>query len=153
MSNRNYSSHGDGRRHTDPSSSRFNTLSRYHPRGGGRGNNRPVQISRNIDGNDLRTITVSLDRDLLTDGSHSRAPLMHRGRFGPRDARPRPGPRPIPQETQAKWWRVSMPQVGANSKERVMSTLRAHCIRQFQPYHVSEVSNREKRVVPTLLFG
>lgn len=138
MSHRNYSSHDDGRRHTDPSSSRFNSLSRYHQRGGGRGMNRPVQIHRPTnDTHDLRPITVSLGGDLLGDRSRPRPP-MSRGRFEHRDARPRPGPRPIPQETQARWWRVSIPQIGLNNKERMMSTLRAHCIRQFQPYHVSQ---------------
>ncbi|CAF5062102.1 unnamed protein product, partial [Rotaria socialis] len=44
MSYRNYSAREGGRHHTDPTSSRFNSQSKYHQRG--RGNNRPVPNRR-----------------------------------------------------------------------------------------------------------
>ena len=140
MSYRNFLSRDDGRRHTDPTSSRFNNNARYHQRGGGRGNNRPVPNRRPTGGDDLDTITVSLNRNFTTDGvdsqgSFTRGRVVHPQR-GPQQIRPlhRNMDR---QANQMPWWRVSIPQAGTIGKERVMSTLKVHCARQFQPYHVN----------------
>jgi hypothetical protein len=139
MSYRNYSSREGGRHHTDPTSSRFNNNSRYHQRG--RANNRPVPNRRPTVGDDLDTITVSIGRNLTTDGTNSLGSSV-RGRF----VNHRPGPHQIHtsggrfndrENSSTKWWRVSIPQAGAIGKERVMSTLKAHFSRQLQPYHVS----------------
>ncbi|CAF2403236.1 unnamed protein product [Rotaria sp. Silwood2] len=135
MSYRNYPSREGGRHHTDPTSSRFNAKSKYHQRG--RGNNRPLPNRRPTAGEDLDGITVSIGRNLTTGGidsqgssirgrlvSRSHAPQqIHSSRMNDRD------------NNQSKWWRISIPQAGAIGKERVMSTLKVNCLRQFQPYH------------------
>ena len=41
---------------------------------------------------------------------------------------------------QTGWWCVSIEQAGAIGKERAMSTLKVHCPRYFQPYHVNVFS-------------
>jgi len=135
MSYRNYSSREGGRHHTDPTSSRFNQ--RYRQRG--IGINRPVH-NRRPTGEDLDTITVSINRNLTTDGIHSQGQPM-RGRTVSRFSRPhmiRPGGgRRDDKDNEIKWWRISIPQAGAIGKERVMSTLKGYCERDFQPYHVN----------------
>ena len=142
MSYRNYSGRDGGRHHTDPTSSRFNVNSKYRQRG--RGTNRPVPSRRPTGGDDLESITVSINRNLTTDGTDSRGASI-RGRFLDRVPRGRPYPQLIRSmdnrrdrdESDTKWWRISIPQAGAIGKERVMSTLKGSCPRQFQPYHVS----------------
>ena len=146
MSERSFQVRDGGRHHTDPTSSRFNSNARYHRRGRGLPN-RPVPNRRPTGGDDLDTITVSINRNLTTDGTSHRG-VMARGRF--LDRVPRGGGgggRPYPQmirhdgrgrdDGETKWWRISIPQAGAIGKERVMSTLKGSCLRQFQPYHVS----------------
>ena len=134
MSHRNYLSREGSRRHTDPTS-RFYTNSKYRQRG--RGNNRPVPNRRQTGGDDLDRITVSIGRHLTTNslGPSFRERLVNRSQ-GPQqiDSSNRMTGR---NSNQTRWWRVSIPQAGSIGKERVMSTLRAHCIRQFQPYHVN----------------
>ncbi len=140
MSYRNYSTREGGRNHTDPTSSRFNSNSKYRQRG--RGTNRPVPNRRPTGGDDLDTITVSVHRNLTTDGTDSRSSAV-RGRFLDRFPRPRSHPQFIRSDGRrddggdTKWWRISIPQAGAIGKERVMSTLKGSCPRQFQPYHVN----------------
>ncbi|CAF0983370.1 unnamed protein product [Rotaria sp. Silwood1] len=135
MSYRNYSSREGGRHHTDPTSSRFNSKSKYHQRG--RANNRPVPNRRPNAGDDLEGITVSIGRHLTTGGIDSQGSSI-RGRtvsrsYGPQQIYPsRMNDR---DNNQIKWWRISIPQAGAIGKERVMSTLKVNCLRQFQPYH------------------
>lgn len=141
MSNRNYLSREVGRHYTDPTSSRFDNRSRYHQRGRGRGNNRPVPNRPPTGGDELDTITVSINRNLTTDGVNIGGPS--RGRL----VRQRPGPRPIHPmgggrfndriNSEVKWWRVSIPQAGTIGKDLVMSTLKAHFTRQLLPYHVN----------------
>lgn len=136
MSHRNYSSREGGRHYTDPTSSRFNSRSKYHQRG--RGNNRPVPNRRPTAGDDLDNITVSIGRNLTTDGvegpgslirgrivNRGRPHQIHINRMNDRD------------RNQTGWWRISIPQAGAIGKERVMSTLKVNCARQFQPFHVN----------------
>ena len=112
MSQRQFVTRDVGRRQTDPSSSssRFNTNRKYQRRGG----------------NDLESITVSIHRNLSTGGPQRR-------RFEPQPIR-------STQQTSPdeKWWRVSIPQAGSIGKDRVMSTLKANCLRQFQPFHVGK---------------
>jgi hypothetical protein len=139
MSYRNYSTREVGRHHTDPTPSRFNSNSKYRQRG--RGTNRPVPNRRPTSGEDLDTITVSINRNLTTDGTNSRGSAI-RGRFVDRFPRPRSHPQMIRPDgrgdnNDTKWWRISIPQAGAIGKERVMSTLKGSCARQFQPYHVN----------------
>ncbi len=140
MSYRNYSSRDreGGRHHTDPTSSRFNTNSKYRQRG--RGNNRPVPDRRPTVGDDLDTITVSIGRNLTTDGNNSHGPPI-RGRIFNRFSRPqmiRPGGRRDDNDNnQTKWWRISIPQAGTLGKDRVMTTLKGYCDREFQAYHVN----------------
>jgi hypothetical protein len=108
-----------------------------------------VPNRRPTGGDDLDTITVSINRNLTTDGSDSRG-VMTRGRFLDRVPRGggggggRPYPQVIRSDTRGRddgdttrWWRISIPQAGAIGKERVMSTLKGSCLRQFQPYHVN----------------
>jgi hypothetical protein len=129
----------DGRRNrTDPTSSRFHANTRYQRRGAGiRPNQRPIFPQQGADG--LEGITVSINRHLTTDGVSSRIRTI-----ASRNDRTRPQPRTAPSTVrmddpstnQVRWWRVSIPQAGTIGKDRVMSTLQAHCIRQFQAYHV-----------------
>ena len=140
MSYRNYASRDGGRHHTDPTSSRFNTNSKYRQRG--RTNNRPVPNRRPTGGDDLDGITVSIGRNLTTDGSNPQHSTTG-GRIVNRTIRPQlihgggGGGRRDNHDTRTVWWRVSIPQAGAIGKERVMSTLKAYCDRDFQPYHVN----------------
>jgi hypothetical protein len=141
MSYRNYSTREGGRHHTDPTSSRFNTKSKYHQRGRGT-NNRPVPNRRPTAGDDLDTITVSIGRNLTTDGINPQgSSIRGRGRTVSRSHGPQqihPHSRMNDRDSnQTKWWRISIPQAGAIGKERVMATLLANCARQFQPYHVN----------------
>ena len=134
MAYRNYPAREGGRHHTDPTSSRYNANSKYRQRG--RGTNRPVPSRRPTVGDDLDTITVSINRNLTTDGTNSHG-LSSRGRsFRPQMIRPDPR-RDNSDPNQLRWWRVSIPQAGAIGKDRVMSTLKGSCPRQFQPYHVN----------------
>jgi hypothetical protein len=142
MSYRNFLSRDGGRHHTDPTSSRFNNTSKYHQRGRGRGNNRPISNRHPTGGDDLDTITVSIGRNLTTDGTHGPS-SSGRGRFvnhsqGPRKIYSSSSRMNDAQNSETKWWRVSIPQAGAIGKERVMSTLKVHCARQFQHYHVNQ---------------
>ncbi|CAF4384087.1 unnamed protein product, partial [Rotaria magnacalcarata] len=135
MSYRNYSAREGGRHHTDPTPSRFNSQSKYHQRG--RGNNRPVPNRRPTAGDDLENITVSIGRNLTTDGVGTQR-LARRGLIDSRPRRPiQINPRGMNDggNNQVRWWRISIPQAGAIGKERVLSTLKANCPRQFQPYH------------------
>ncbi|CAF2033580.1 unnamed protein product [Rotaria magnacalcarata] len=135
MSYRNYSAREGGRHHTDPTPSRFNSQSKYHQRG--RGNNRPVPDRRPTAGDDLENITVSIGRNLTTDGVGTQR-LARRGLIDSRPRRPiQINPRGMNDggNNQVRWWRISIPQAGAIGKERVLSTLKANCPRQFQPYH------------------
>ncbi|CAF0843293.1 unnamed protein product [Rotaria sordida] len=135
MSYRNYPSREGGRHHTDPTSSRFNTKSKYHQRG--RGTNRPVPNRRPTAGDDLDGITVSIGRNLTTGGIDSQGSSI-RGRIVSRSHAPQqihPSRMNDRDHNQPRWWRISIPQAGAIGKERVMSTLKVNCLRQFQPYH------------------
>lgn len=137
MSHRNYPVREGGRHHTDPTSSRFNTNSKYRQRG--YGTNRPVPNRRPTGGDGVDSITVSIGRNLTTDGTNSNGPMM-RGRTVNRYPRSRPiglG-RQENDTNEVKWWRISVPQAGSIGKDRVMSTLKGSCARQFQPYHVNE---------------
>lgn len=129
MSNRKFAPRNGGRHQSDPSSSRFN--SRYHQRGGR--NNRPEANRRPTGGDDMESLMASMGRHLTTDGSGSQ-------NAGP-TVRPGRGRRPTHpvhqvQNNQVGWWRVTIPKAGTIGKERVMSTVKANCTRQFQPYHV-----------------
>jgi hypothetical protein len=151
MSYRNYSSREGGRHHTDPTSSRYNTSIKYRPRGRGI-NNRPVRDHdrRPTGGDDLDRITVSIGRNLTTDGINNQGPPI-RGRIVNRFPRPqiiRPGGRRDEGDSnQIKWWRVSIQQAGAIGKERVMSTLKGYCDRDFQPYHVNLFKNNSNLII------
>ena len=136
MAYRNYGGREGGRHHTDPTSSRFNSNTRFRQRG--QGTNRPIPNRRPTGGDNVDTITVSIGRNLTTDGTNSNGPMM-RGRTVSRFARPRPlGPGRHDNATnEPMWWRISIPQAGTIGKDRVMSTLKGSCARQFQPYHVS----------------
>ncbi|CAF1209531.1 unnamed protein product [Didymodactylos carnosus] len=143
MSYRNQT-RGGYRHHTDPTSSGYYKGSqnvRYRTRGGpsgrGRGNRRPTD--------DVDSLTVSISDNLTTDTSvrNFRGRVVnstHRGGggFG--------GPRPVglfnkhtnqsqARQNQTGWWRVSIPKAGHIGKDRVMSILKVHTSRQFQPYH------------------
>ena len=112
-----------GRNRSDPSSSTRNfSNAKYHRRGA----TRP---------NDFGPITVSIQRN-LSSGSTQRT-FLNRPRGG-RSFQPRPIHTTHEHPNEEKWWRVSIPQAGSIGKERVMSTLKVHCLRQFQPYHVGE---------------
>lgn len=130
MSFRNYTPRDGERRHTDPTSTRFNTNARYRQRG--RGTNRPIPNRRPTGGDELTGITVSIGRSLTTGGENSRGRSV--GRFQQRPRLIRPGPNNN-DAGDTKWWRVSIPQAGTLGKERVMTTLRGSSVRQFQPYH------------------
>lgn len=143
MSYRNYSARDreGGRHHTDPTSSRFNANTRYRQRGRGE-TNRPVPSRRPTLGDDLDTITVSIGRNLTTDGVNPQGSTV-RGRTVSRFSRAYPS-RPggggfnrRDDNNQMKWWRVSIPQAGDIGKDRVMSTIKGYCDRDFQPYHVN----------------
>ncbi|UJR20686.1 hypothetical protein I4U23_023808 [Adineta vaga] len=134
---REFSSREGGRHHTDPTSSRFNNKSRYHQRG--RVNNRPVPNRRPTAGDDLESITVSIGRNLTTDGSNTHNPLM-RGRLGNSRTRPHQihptGSRLQDRENnQTKWWRISISRAGVVGKTAVMAALKAYFPRQLLPYH------------------
>lgn len=139
MSDRAYTVREGGRHHTDPTGTRFhlNSNLRYNRRG--RGNTRPIPTRRPNSGDDLDRITVSIGRNFTTDGVSSQGSTT-RSRFVNRHA-----PRQIHlsnhmndrDNNQTRWWRVSIQNAGTIGKERVMSTLKAHCVRQFQPYHVN----------------
>lgn len=126
MSGRNFLSRNGNRHQSDPSSSRFNA--RYHQRGGR--NNRPEANRRPTAGDDMDSLMASMGRHLTTDGT-----------MGQHSGRPVRGRRPTHpvhqvQNNQTGWWRVTIQKAGTIGKERVMSTLKTHCTRQFQPYHV-----------------
>ena len=145
MSNRNYLSRDGGRHYSDPTSSRFNMKTKYYSRG--RGSNRPVPNRRPTAGaGDIDRITVSIGRNLTTDGNNVSGSTM-RNRVVNRSGGPQQiystGQMNNRNANQVKWWRVSIPQAGAIGKERVMSTLKVHCARQFQPYHVIEFKRIE----------
>jgi hypothetical protein len=150
MSYRKYAGREGGRHYTDPtsSSSRFNNNSRYRQRGPG--NNRPTHDRRPTVGDDLDTITVSINRNLTTDGNNPRGSSIRRhvvDRFHrPQIIRPT-GRRDEDNTNQAKWWRVSIQQAGAIGKERVMSTLKGFCVRQFQPYHVNRYEDKYYQII------
>ncbi|CAF3919959.1 unnamed protein product [Rotaria sp. Silwood2] len=132
MFNRNNFSYNGGRHYTDPTSSRYNTK---YSRRGGRKDYRPES---HHNGDDVDTLMVSINRHLTTDGNPSQD-LSSRRYITKRTQ----GHRPTrlnyqfksAQINQTGWWRVTIQQAGIIGKERVMSTLKAHCPRQFQPYH------------------
>ncbi|CAF4851537.1 unnamed protein product [Rotaria sp. Silwood1] len=132
MFNRNDFSHNGGKHHTDPISSRYN--SKYNRRGD-RNNYRPV-FNHNAD--DVDRLMASINRHLTTDGNPSQD--LSSRRYVTKSIQDR---RPIRSNNQLKnaqrnqigWWRIAIQQAGEIGKERVMSTLKAHCPRQFQPYH------------------
>ncbi|CAF1350103.1 unnamed protein product [Rotaria sp. Silwood1] len=132
MFNRNDFSHNGGKHHTDPISSRYN--SKYNRRGD-RNNYRPV-FNHNAD--DVDRLMASINRHLTTDVNPSQD--LSSRRYVTKSIQDR---RPIRSNNQLKnaqrnqigWWRIAIQQAGEIGKERVMSTLKAHCPRQFQPYH------------------
>ena len=136
-----YSAREGGRHYSDPTASRFNSRNRYHHRGGPNPNpRRPVRDRRPTGGDDLSSLTVSISRNLGTGRHFSHNPNPRR-QTGASSNDPRPRLLPVQtradQETnQRRWWRISIQQAGVIGKERVMATLKANCIRQFQPYHV-----------------
>ncbi|CAF0839800.1 unnamed protein product [Rotaria sordida] len=132
MFNRNDFSHNGGKHYTDPISYRYN--SKYNQRGG-RKNYRPES---NRNGDDVDTLMVSINRHLTTDGNPSQN--LSSRRYVTKHTQDRRPTRPTYQLKKAQinqtgWWRVTIQQAGTIGKERVMSTLKAHCPRQFQPYH------------------
>jgi hypothetical protein len=137
MSNRNAFFSNGGRRYTDPTPSRYN--SRYNQRNGPK-NYRPEPNHSSNGGDDVDTILTSIHRHLTTDGNHSQEPSS-RGRMlrYTRGRRPTHSNPPLTYSpmNQISWWRVSIQQAGTIGKERVMSALKAHCPRLFQPYHVN----------------
>lgn len=134
MSNRNFLSRAGGRHHSDPVATRYNT--KYNQRGGAR-NNRPDNNRRPTGGDDVDSLMVSINRHLTTDGN-----ALQDNRMGGRTVRqPIRGGRPRPASHSASenltgWWRIAVQKAGTIGKERVMSTLKTHCPRQFQAYHV-----------------
>lgn len=133
--------HNSGRNYTDSTPSRHSA--RFYQRGGPR-YSRPQSNRGPNNFDDVDTLMVSINRDLTTDGNPTRQSLttrsiVHRGRGRGRDrdqSRRHPQP-PIQAQSQTGWWRITIPQAGTIGKERVMSSLKAHCTRQFQPYHVT----------------
>jgi hypothetical protein len=139
MSNRNYLSRNGGRHHTDPTSSRYN--SRYNQRGDPR-NNRPEPNRRPTNEDDIGSLMVSIDRNLTTDGNPSQRSMptgriVNHTRGRRRPMRMIHQPDRNPPVNQTAWWRISIQEAGTIGKERVMSTLKTHCARHFQPYHVT----------------
>lgn len=135
MSFQDYASRDGERRHTDPTSTRFNTNMRYNSRG--RGANRYGQPNRRpTGGNNKPTgITVSIGRSLTTGGENSSVRGRTMGRFQQRPRLIRPGTNNNNDGNDTQWWRVSIPQAGTIGKETVMTKLRGASVRQFQPYH------------------
>jgi hypothetical protein len=139
MSIVNNFSHNGGRNYTDSTS--FRHTARFRQRGGPR-HYRPQHNRSLTQIDDVDTLMVSINRDLTTDGNSCRQSLstrsvVNRGRGRGRDqGRRNTYPQAQPQP-QTGWWRVTIQQAGTIGKERVMSSLKAHCTRQFQHYHVN----------------
>jgi len=122
------------RNYTDPTPLRSHT--KYNQRGGPK-NYRPEPNRRQINGNDLDTLMVSIDRHLTTDGN-SIQELLSTGRTVNRTK----GQRQLNKKNnssipQIAWWRVTIQKAGTIGKERVMAALQARSLRPFQPYHVN----------------
>ncbi|CAF0720314.1 unnamed protein product [Adineta steineri] len=145
MSNRNNYFHG-ARHYTDPTPSRYNT--KYNKRNGTK-DYRPQPNRPRNGGDDVDTLMSLMDHHLPTNNN----PMQEsgsRGR-GPRSTRGRHQTRSNPQlrhsqNNQTGWWRITIQQAGTIGKDRVMSTLKAHCPRQFQPYHYFIDSNTKAGV-------
>ncbi|UJR28966.1 hypothetical protein I4U23_010183 [Adineta vaga] len=135
MSNRNNFSTYRNRNHTDPTASRYN--SKFHQRNGPR-NYRPESDRRPTGGDDVDTLMKSMGHHLAPIGN-SFHDFSSRGRMG----KPNGNRRPVrstpqlrhPQHNQTGWWRITIQDAGNIGKERVITALRAHCPRQFLPYH------------------
>lgn len=144
MAERHFDSREGGRYHTDPSSSsRFNANMKFHRRGGIRTiTQRPVPNRPGTSGQSGESITVSVHRTLSGGSTRTLGTSGLRGRpYQPKQIHPGPSGQDSANANQEKWWRVSILQAGSIGKERVMSTLKAHCMRQFQAYHVRRTSN------------
>ena len=145
MSHRNFPTRNGGRHQSDPTASRYNA--KYHQRGGAK-NYRPESNRRLTGGDDIDSLMISIDRNFTTD-EHPSHGAPRSGRTvnqtrGRRTSHPGRLPKPA-QENQTGWWRISIQDAGTIGKDRVMSTLKAHCIRQFQPYHVRTVTKGLQR--------
>ncbi|CAF3251827.1 unnamed protein product [Rotaria socialis] len=138
MCNRNNFTHrGGGKNYSDPISSRY--YSKYNQRGG-RKNYCPEPKRPVTYGDDVDTLMTTLNHTLTTNSNSTEE---FSSTLQPQKFRPTRPTRLTRRDNQQKrfqinqtgWWRVSIQQAGAIGKDRVMSTLKAHCPRQFQAYH------------------
>jgi len=146
----NFSNNYRGRSYTDPTPTRAH--SKYNQRGGPK-NYRPERNRRQINGNDVDTLMVSIDRHLTTDGN-SIQELLSTGRTvnhtkGQRQSKKKNNS-PIPQ---IAWWRITIQKAGTIGKERVMAALQARSLRPFQPYHVNIYLFNKKTQIFILFVG
>lgn len=128
MSSRNNYPQQRGRTYTDPTANRYNT--KYHQRGGAK-NCRPERNRRLINGDDVNSLTVSIDRHLTTDGTF---PIERASKYAKdtRQSKKIYTP-PVPQKG---WWRITIQKASEIGKQRVMEALQGGCARPFQPFHV-----------------
>jgi hypothetical protein len=134
MSSRNNFPQQRGRTYTDPTPTRYNT--KYHQRGGPK-NYRPEHNRRLINGDDVNSLTVSIDRHLTTDGTSSQTSFSTERSFKHTKDYRQPKKIYTPPISQTGWWRITMQKAGEIGKQRVMEALQGGCVRPFQPYHVT----------------
>jgi hypothetical protein len=137
MSYQNYGTRDIAGHHSDPQTSRFDAHTKYRQRGAGV--HRSMRNRHHTSGNDMECASGSIRRTLTADGHRSSSStgvqrhcpkVIHVHDSGKTNA------------NKMKWWRVSIPHAGTIGKERVMSTLKVHVSRPFQPYNVNHRSRQ-----------
>lgn len=132
MSYRNTFNHNAGKHYSDPVSSRYNF--KYNRRGGRNSYRQEFNCTMN-NGDDIDILTKTIDRSLRSSDNFNQDSSVNRSFRNRRPIRSNHQSKHS-QMNQTGWWRVTIEKAGIIGKDRVISTLKAHCPRQFQPYHV-----------------
>jgi hypothetical protein len=129
-----------GRYHNDTHQLKTNT--KYRKRGhqlGRPDNNRRVTID-----DDLSSLMDSLNEPRGNNEAGNRMAIRPGQKLYNRQGRKA---KQFVVENQLGWWRITIKDASFIGKDLVMSTLKAHCPRQFQPYHVRSELTLEMHLI------